>query len=71
MEATNFLSPIEAAAYLNCSLPKIRKDIRNGVFAVVRIGRLVRIRKDILDRWIEANTEMPHCGDKEDEKKTA
>jgi excisionase family DNA binding protein len=70
MEATNFLSPIEAAAYLNCTVSKIRKDIHNKVFAVLRIGRLVRIRKDILDQWIEANTEMPRSG-AEDEKKTA
>lgn len=63
MDATNLLSPKQAAAYLGCTLSKIRKDIRLKKLAYVKIGSLVRIRKDFLDRWIEANTQMPSGAD--------
>jgi len=72
MDATNLLSPKQAAAYMGCTVSKIRKDIRLKKLAIVRVGSLVRIRKDFLDRWIEANTQMP-CGvdEKADREKPA
>jgi excisionase family DNA binding protein len=72
MEATKLLSPAQAAAYLNCTVSKIRKDIHNKKLAVVRVGRLVRIPQSFLDEWVKANTFMPQTGnEQEDEKKSA
>ena len=49
MQHTNLLSPKEAAAYMGCTVSKIRKDIRLKKLAIVKVGSLVRIRKDFLN----------------------
>ena len=67
MEPTKLLNAKQAGAYLNCTVSKIRKDLHEGRLEFVKIGRLVRIRKDHLDELIEANTHKRFCGEKGDE----
>ena len=42
----------ETAATLNCSPKNIRRLIESGDLPHIRIGRLIRIRPDDLDRFI-------------------
>jgi len=45
-----YLSPVEAAARLNCSHWTIRKMITDGRLRAVRVGRLIRINERDLER---------------------
>ena len=64
-----FLSPTQAAAYLNCTLSKIRKDIYRKDLEFVKIGRLVRISKNHLDDLIKANTHARRTDETEEGEK--
>jgi len=40
----------------------VRSWIRKGMLEYVKLGRLIRIKKDVLDRFIEANTHKAWIG---------
>jgi excisionase family DNA binding protein len=46
-----------AAAYLSISKRQLREFIDAGEIRVIRRGRIVRVRRSELDRWIEAQQE--------------
>ena len=50
------LDAVEAAKLLSLSRAKVSALARNGQIPSVRVGRLVRIPRDPLFAWIEANT---------------
>lgn len=56
MQEEKLYSPKQSADYLNCTLSKVRKDIYLKRLTYVKVGRLVRIRKSVLDQFLEANT---------------
>jgi excisionase family DNA binding protein len=55
MAADQLLTVPEAAARLNVSERWVRRAIFERRFAVVRLGRLVRVPGDALDDYIETN----------------
>jgi excisionase family DNA binding protein len=52
MDRDNLMSVKQAATRLQCSVPFLRKWIREGRISAVRIGRLVRLRQEDVDAWI-------------------
>lgn len=46
----------EGAAFLNASVPFLRKGIAEGRFATVRIGRSIRIPWSELERYVAERT---------------
>ena len=50
------LSPNEAARILGCTVSKVRKDIFERKIEIVKIGSLVRIRRQHLEQIIKDNT---------------
>jgi len=65
MNGEHLWSIRESAFYLGCKEGKIRKDIRAGKIKYIKIGTLVRIRKEHLDEIIEANTHIRVAGSEE------
>jgi excisionase family DNA binding protein len=61
-EATTNYSIPQTAAYLNIKAATVRSWIRKGMLEYVKLGRLIRIKKDVLDRFIEANTHKAWIG---------
>lgn len=55
-EPTRLYTIPESAAMCNCKATTIRKWIREGRLAYVKLGRLVRIERSVLDEFIKANT---------------
>jgi hypothetical protein len=59
---TKFLSEIEAAEFLCCSVAKMQRDRRLGSkIPYVKIGRSVRYRLADLERYIEAANLHQYC----------
>ncbi len=56
---TQLLTTNEAAKRLGVSLRTVQRLLTEGELPIVRVGRLVRVPDDKLDKWIEAHTEMP------------
>ena len=62
--ARGLLTLKEAASWLGVSQSTVEREIRRGVksegqegiFPLVRIGRAVRIRMDVLEAYVEAQT---------------
>jgi excisionase family DNA binding protein len=58
--STEIKSPLarleEGAAYLNVSVPYMRKGVANGLFATVRCGRAIRIPWAELERFVAERT---------------
>jgi putative molybdopterin biosynthesis protein len=50
------LNAAEVAKILNCSKPQVFLMMRRGDFPVVRMGKLVRVRKSVLEQYIENQT---------------
>lgn len=56
-KAAAYVSPVEAADELGCSHATILRAIRRGDLAAFTYGtRLFRIRRDVFDAWVAANT---------------
>ena len=53
MESNEWLTIKEAASYLKLSVPAIRKYIRLGKLPHYRHGRIVRLKKQDLDNFLE------------------
>lgn len=49
----------QAAGYLNIPLNTLYKMVSHGKVPVVKINRLNRFDKGLLDEWIKENTKMP------------
>ncbi len=54
VESPLFTKP-EAAAYLRCSLSHLHRVLRHGKLPRLTFGRIVRIRRQDCDAWIERN----------------
>jgi len=48
------MKPVDAAAYLGCSVYTLRDQARRGLIPSYHIGNRVMFNKNSLDRWIEA-----------------
>ena len=46
------LTAQQAAELLNVSVPRLYELARTGTIPVVRLGRQIRISRDVLDAWI-------------------
>jgi excisionase family DNA binding protein len=57
--SVRMLSTKEVAERLRCSEATIARRVADGTLPAVRIGRLVRIREDVLEGMIEAATIVP------------
>lgn len=55
MTASHLLTVTEAAARLNVTERWVRRAIFERRFAVVRLGRLVRVPSDALEAYVDAN----------------
>ena len=53
MENNEWLTIKEAAGYLKLSVPAIRKYIRLGKLLHYRYGRIVRLKRQDLDNFLE------------------
>jgi len=54
------LNAAEVAKILNCSKPQVFLMMRRGDFPVVRMGKLVRVRKSVIEQYIENQTSPSH-----------
>jgi excisionase family DNA binding protein len=52
----NLLTIDDTMAYLNVSKSTVMRLIATEAFDVIRIGRAVRIRRDVLDRFLDEHT---------------
>ena len=55
MSGELILSPEEAARYLRVDLHTVYRNLRNGRLPGGKVGRQWRIRKEDLDRFLQAN----------------
>ena len=46
----------ETATYLNLHPLTVRRLAREGEIPAVKIGRQWRVKRELLDRWLEANS---------------
>ena len=49
----------EAADYLSVSVSTVRRWLRRGELEHVRLGRAMRIRRTVLERWVRDRTRLP------------
>ena len=49
----------DAARYLNCSEGTLRQWVSKRRIPFVRVGRLVRFRREDLDRWMDDRLVLP------------
>lgn len=56
-----FFNMEEAAKYLGQSKRWVKGQLAEGNLPVTKMGRLVRIRKSHLDRYIEEHTKTPEA----------
>jgi excisionase family DNA binding protein len=48
-----WLDVAAAARYCSCSVPTIRRAIRAGTLRHVRVGRVLRTKREWCDLWLE------------------
>ena len=53
------LTVVEAADYLSVSVSTVRRWLRRGELEHVKLGRVVRIRRTVLERWVRDRTRLP------------
>jgi excisionase family DNA binding protein len=54
---TNIMDVHDLAGYLLLSEAAVYKLARNGCLPALRVGKLWRFRKDLIDEWIRKETE--------------
>jgi PTS system nitrogen regulatory IIA component len=58
-----FLTPQEVSELLRVSVHTIRRWIKEGDMPAYKVGRVWRIRKDDLNRWLDDQRPDPGDGD--------
>lgn len=53
------LTVADAAAYLSVSVSTVRRWVRRDEIEHVRLGRAVRIRRTVLERFVRERTRLP------------
>ncbi len=53
------LTVADAAAYLSVSVSTVRRWVRRDEIEHVRLGRAVRIRRSVLERFVRERTRLP------------
>jgi len=53
----------DVADQLNVSLPTVRRLVKDGRLKTVRVGRVIRVRPQDLEDYIEAATQEPEKED--------
>jgi excisionase family DNA binding protein len=54
-----WLTPVEAATYLNTSVRHVRELVYKRDIAYTKCGRLLRFRRDDLERYLQARRVEP------------
>jgi excisionase family DNA binding protein len=62
VDGSDLLTPTEAAALARCSPKTVYRWAATGQLGRVRLGRLVRIRRDDLEAFIARNHKPPSPG---------
>lgn len=57
-DESTILTVHEVAAYLRVSDAKVYRLVKEGRLPVLKIGRVWRFRKDLLDQWISHGMEL-------------
>ncbi len=51
-QGSRYLSPLEVAQHLGVQVETVRDWIRRGELRAVRLGRLLRVRREDLEAWL-------------------
>lgn len=57
-QAEQIMTMYEVAEYLHIHLMTVRRLARDGELPAIKIGRLWRVQKDVLDRWMETQAQQ-------------
>jgi excisionase family DNA binding protein len=53
------LTVSEAAEYLNVSVSTMRRWLRARSIEHIQVGRTIRLRRSVLERWLRDHTQLP------------
>ncbi len=53
------LTVSEAAEYLNVSVSTMRRWLRRRSIEHIQVGRSIRLRRTVLERWLRDHTQLP------------
>ena len=65
-EGKEFLTLTEVAQHLRLSKSKLSEERRTGRLSVLRFGRLIRVRRSDLEKYIDAAAVVSRAGKEEE-----